>query len=342
MTRSLALWAIVLVGAPLGVAATLTLRRLRPQDPPAPLPEEPRAAPEPSDVEPMADWCAPGFEPVVGIGCLAVPSGQAANALIVYLHGRYARSAAADEVDRQRRLAARATGKGFAVLALRGNLGACSVPDLADWYCWPSNERNAEAAPRVVDGFARAVATAHDRTGARARFLLGFSNGGYFAGLIASRGLLNVDAVVVAHGGPVEPVRPLHGKPPVLLLSADDDVAQDDMIRFDDDLARVQWAHDSYARFGGHALTDEDIDVAIAFFSRAKEPLPLDPPLPLHRAVRHVREAGGETEQSNDWMDRRHRSDEPAIESEDDAGEVQEQSTGTSTLEPVGDPPQDE
>jgi len=82
----------------------------------------------------------------------------------------------------------------------------------------------------------------------------------------------------------------------MLLLSADDDVAQDDMIRFDEALAREQWAHESYARFGGHALTDEDIDVAFTFFARAKERLPLDPPLPMHRALRHNRDAGGAEE----------------------------------------------
>jgi hypothetical protein len=90
----------------------------------------------------------------------------------------------------------------------------------------------------------------------------------------------------------VEPVIALGRKPPLLLLSADDDVAQDDMIRFDAELTRVGWAHDSYARAGGHALTDEDIDAALTFFSRAHEPLPLQPPLPLHRPVAHVRDAG--------------------------------------------------
>jgi hypothetical protein len=126
--------------------------------------------------------------------------------------------------------------------------------------------------------------------------VLGFSNGGYFAGLIASRGLLDADAIVVAHGGPVEPVTALRGTPPLLLLSADDDVAQDEMIRFDEELGRAHWAHDSYARGGGHALADQDIDAALAFFARVGEPLPLQPPLSLHRAVRHLRDAEAESE----------------------------------------------
>jgi predicted esterase len=240
----------------------------------------------------VADWCAPGFEAIRGGGCLAVPSGAPAFVpLIVYLHGRYARTASGDEVDRQRRLAARAKSKRFAVLALRGRLGECADPELADWYCWPSNERNADLAPAVVGAWADAFAAAAGRTGSRRPFLLGFSNGGYFAGLIATRALLDVEAVVVAHGGPVEPVRPRGRTPPVLLLSADDDVAQEEMIRYGDVLTRERWPHDSYARSGGHGLTDEDLDAALAFFSRARERLPLAPPLRLHRPSHHARDA---------------------------------------------------
>lgn len=248
------------------------------------------AADEPS-AQGAADWCAPQFEPIPGGGCLAASSG-AAHSLIVYLHGRYARAAATEELDRQSRLAGRAKARGFAVLVLRGGLGTCSAPELAEWFCWPSNEHNADAAPPFVEAWTQALVTARQRTGSRARFLLGFSNGGYFAGLIAARGLLEVDALVVAHGGPVEPVRALGSKPPLLLLSADDDVAQDEMIRFDAALARERWGHDAYARSGGHALTDEDIEVALAFFSRANEPLPLDPPLAMHRPARHVHDSG--------------------------------------------------
>lgn len=241
---------------------------------------------------PAADWCAPGFEPIAGGGCFAAAGAKSTAPLVVYLHGRYARDAATDEVDRQRRLGLRAGALGFAVLALRGRLGQCTAPELATWYCWPSNETNADAGAEFVGEWAVALAAAQARAGSPARFLLGFSNGGYFAGLIATRGLLDVDAVVVAHGGPVEPVHAPRPAPPLLLLSADDDVAQDDMIRFDEELSREHWAHDGYARAGSHGLTDGDIDAALTFFSRAHETLPLDPPLSLHRAVRHVRDLG--------------------------------------------------
>jgi hypothetical protein len=47
----------------------------------------------------------------VADGCLAISGPtRESRPLLVYLHGRYARDAAADEIDRQRRLGARATG----------------------------------------------------------------------------------------------------------------------------------------------------------------------------------------------------------------------------------------
>ena len=283
-------WVVVVVLLAMGTAGSLAWRGRRPAAPALPPASAPSSSAE-TDVD--ADWCAPGFEPIAGGGCFAPSAAPSVRRpLVLYLHGRYPADAPADESDRQRRLALRATPRGFSVLALRGRLGTCLAPELASWYCWPSNERNQDAAEAFVSMWARALSTARERAGSRATVLLGFSNGGYFAGLIASRGLVEAQAVAVAHGGPVEPVRVRPEAPPMLLLSADDDVAQDDMIRFDEELTRERWPHDSYARFGGHALTDEDIDAALSFFLRSNEPLPLQPPLPMHRPARHDRDGG--------------------------------------------------
>jgi predicted esterase len=281
--------AAVFVCVACAVGAGVVYRLTRRPAPEAPLTAAASPSAEPDDAP--GDWCAPGFEPIRGHACFARDATTSPAPLIVYLHGRYPRDAAGDEIDRQRRLALRATSRGYAVLALRGRLGTCTSPELASWYCWPSNEHNAGGGPAFVDGWAKALEAAQERAGSRQRFLLGFSNGGYFASLIASRGLLEVSAIAVAHGGPVEPVHPLSATPPVLLLSADDDTAQDDMIRLDEALTRERWAHDSYARAGGHGLTDGDIDAALTFFSRSGEALPLDPPLPLHRPLHHAPDA---------------------------------------------------
>jgi predicted esterase len=281
-------WAILAAGAMAssGVAFFAT-KRAPPQ---APRSSAVEALGEAPPAEPMADWCAPAYEPIAG-GCLAVASTPGPQPLIVYLHGRYAHDAATEEVDRQRRLGATATAHGFAVLALRGRMGECTAAELAKWYCWPSNEHNEDGASEFVRSWAGALEEAQRRAHSKTRFVLGFSNGAYFAGLLASRALLDADAFVIAHGGPVEPVRAQRGTPPLLLLSADEDIAQDDMIHLDEELTREGWPHDSYARAGAHGLTDQDIDAALAFFGRAHETLPLEPPLPvLHRPVHHAHE----------------------------------------------------
>jgi dienelactone hydrolase len=281
---------LAVIALPCAVAATYALRGWASRHGSAEASIVPPEAPvEP--LEPVGEGCAPGFEAISG-GCLVVPEGASTPSLVVYLHGRFARNAVVDELDRQRRLGVRAAKQGFAVLAVRSRLGLCSSSELADWYCWPTSQAAVDA--DSVRRWARVVDETQRRVGATRRYLLGFSSGGYFAGMVASQQWVPFDAVVVAHGGPVEPVQPAGAPPPMLLLSADDDVAQVDMIRFDDDLRRAGWPHDACARGGAHDLADVDIDAALSFFSRSGESMPLRPPLPLHRAVFHVHDAGTE------------------------------------------------
>jgi len=274
------------------VVSVLVLRKRPPLEPvvaPAPLPDA------------VVDWCAEGLEAIRGGGCYA-PSTKAAApgrpaSLLVYLHGRYAPEGTADELVRQARVARLATARGYAVLAFRGKQGQCTDPQLTTWWCWPSNERNQvdgasfvlrwDVALREVErrealvakGAPGAPATGSTRTGRR-QVLLGFSNGAYFASLIASRGLAPFDAVAIAHGGPVTPMRPQRSTPPILLIDADEDPSGPEMSRLDAELTSESWPHAVVVREGGHALPDWDVEMALTFFDRiATERLPLIPPL---------------------------------------------------------------
>jgi dienelactone hydrolase len=252
--------------------------------------------------------------------------------LLIYLHGVYEQDHPDEELDRQRRVAARATSRGFAVLALRGGLAAChpGVADFAARFCWPSNEQVADRALEFVDGWSTALSAAEKSVGRGPRFVLGFSSGGYFAALLAARGLFTADVFVVAHGGPVEPIHGRDGGPPLLLLSADDDVAQGDMVRLDDELTREGWPHDHRARDGAHGLTDSDIDVALAFATRApREGLPLHPPLAGHAPRWREREASDEGEVES--------TDAGGLEAPDDAGSIDRPPLDTAPATPSGD-----
>ena len=243
----------------------------------------------------IVDWCAQGLEPIRGGGCFAPAKGSVQDApIVLYLHGMYERTAGvADELDRQHRVAARATARGFNVLALRGREGECNArPELATWFCWPSNERTAHDAPELVRAWSPALRETERRAGKGPRYVLGFSNGAFFAGLLAVGAHFDAAGFAVANGGPVEPVHALGAKVPLLLMSADEDESQEGMIRFDAELTKDEWPHEIYARGGGHALHDEDIDAALTFFTRSqREKLPFTPPLSAHRPQPHARDS---------------------------------------------------
>ncbi len=250
------------VAVALGVAAAsagVVLWERRPKTPPLVSPASPAA--------PVVAWCAQGLVAIPGGGCFAAPARTPAP-LVVYLHGRHSDETLAEELARQARVAKLGTARGFAVLALRGKRGQCSDPQLASFWCWPSNEKNAADAEKWVAEWSPALAEAEKRAGRSKRHLLGFSNGGYFAVIIATRGLLPFDDVAVAHAGPVEPTSARGAKPPMLLLTADDDPSNDEMMRLDGELARAAWPHRIVAREGGHELPEADVEWALAFFAR--------------------------------------------------------------------------
>lgn len=232
---------------------------------------------------PIADWCAPGLEPIEGGGCFVAAQGSA-QGLVIYLHGRYTPETTNEELDRQARVGRMAAARGFSVLAFRGKQGGCVGPELASYWCWPSNERTQDAGPSTIASWDAALAAAEGRMGKGARYVLGFSNGGYFAALIATRALMPVDAIAIVGGGPVEPTRASGPKPPLLLITADEDGALDSMLLLETELKREGWPHTLMGREGVHALTDFDIDTALTFFARAhRERLPLDPPISTRR-----------------------------------------------------------
>jgi predicted esterase len=231
-------------------------------------------------------WCADGLTPIAGGGCLRVPEHPVAHTmpLLVYLHGRYSPKTLADELQRQDRVARLGNAHGFGVLAVRGLQGECTQSELADTWCWPSNPRVADHGSRFVARIEPAIAAAKERVGAGPTFLLGFSNGAYFATLIATRSLRVFDAITIAHGGPVPPTRATGPRPPLLLITADDDPSDGEMQQLHAELGREKWAHELVSREGGHALPDWDVNMALTFFARVmKEHLPLDPPLQAPR-----------------------------------------------------------
>jgi predicted esterase len=184
------------------------------------------------------------------------------------LHGIFDPAAASEELSRQSRVAAKGVSAGFAVLALRGHVGQCSLPEYAARVCWPSNERNQDAGPAFVSEWKAPLKAAHERGARGKRYVFGFSNGGYFAGLLAERDWFTAEAFVVSRGGPVEPVKPSGEKRPILLTLSEEDPSFEEMTKLDEELTKGDWAHERFVARGGHALTDGDIAAAVEFFAK--------------------------------------------------------------------------
>ena len=257
----------------------------------------PRRAPgveAPVDAAAPAAWCPAPYEPIPDDGCLALPAAKPVKkGLIVYLHGRHPPEQVPDEDERRARVGKLGTARGYAVLALRGRQGECLDPRLAAWWCWPSSERNTGDGPAYASRIDAAVAQAEERAGKGRRLLLGFSNGAYFAAMIARSALSPFDAIAIAHGGPVEPMHPTGKAPPLLLIDADDDPSGPEMDRLEADLSKEQWPHAMVAREGGHQLPEWDIEMALTFFDRtAVERLPFSPPLSSRARRLHPLDAG--------------------------------------------------
>jgi poly(3-hydroxybutyrate) depolymerase len=251
-------------------------------------PAQSSVATMPAVVPVPTSWCAEGLEAIDDDACFAAPAEPPSPApLLVYLHGRYGDPRG--ELDRQARLARLATERGFAVLAFRGKRGECTSPGFESWFCWPSNEHNEGDAPAFVARFQPAMRRAHDRIGPGPDVLLGFSNGGYFASLIATRSLARFDAVVVAHGGPVPWSEAADAgsapRPPMLLITSED-AAAPEMRKLDRLLTGASWPHALVAREGGHSLPDWDMNMAVTFFERVLgQGFPFEPPLASRVAV---------------------------------------------------------
>lgn len=217
-------------------------------------------------------WCPDGFEVGPQDTCFAVPEKTSKDTpVLIYLHGMYAGHGSADEWN----LVRSAASRGFAVVMPRGKRGLCAwKAELKDHFCWPQEVDDPQAFKNVVAEWDRVLwqVDALLETGTHKRYVLGYSNGGFFAAYIAEHGLFPAQAYAVVNGGPLEAV-PKSAKPmPMMLISAQDDPSQSPKMKeLHDGLNKVGWAHAFCTRPGQHPLAREDVDAALGFFKHENE-----------------------------------------------------------------------
>lgn len=214
-------------------------------------------------------WCPDGFEVGPQDTCFAVPEKASKDTpVLIYLHGMYAGHGSADEWN----LVRSATSKGFAVVMPRGKRGLCAwKAELKDHFCWPQEIDDPRAFKNVIAEWERVLWQVDTilESGTHKRYVLGFSNGGFFAAYMAEHGLFPAQAYAIVNGGPLEPPPRGPKQVPVLLLAAQDDSTEGPKMKeLHDGLTKVGWPHAFCTRPGPHPLASEDVEASLRFFKR--------------------------------------------------------------------------
>jgi poly(3-hydroxybutyrate) depolymerase len=217
-------------------------------------------------------WCPDGFEVGPQDTCFAVPETTTKDTpVLVYLHGMYAGHGSAEEWN----LVRSATARGFAVVMPRGKRGLCAwKAELKDHFCWPQETEDPQAFKNVVAEWERVLwqVDAIMEGGNHRRYVLGFSNGGFFAAYLAEHALFPAQAYAIVGGGPLGPPSKPAKPVPVMLISAHDDKAQAPKVKeLHDELGKVGWAHAFCTRPGEHPLAGPDVEASLRFFKRDQE-----------------------------------------------------------------------
>jgi poly(3-hydroxybutyrate) depolymerase len=163
-----------------------------------------------------------------------------------------------------------AVQRGFAVIIPRGKRGQCAWrTELKNHFCWPQDAEDTESMKMIIAEWEKVLwqVDAVLEGGTHKRYVLGFSNGGFFASFIATHGLFPGQAYAIVNGGPLAPPSAKAKPLPIMLVTAQDaPEAAPKMKELHETLRNVSWPHAFCPRSGGPALTADDVEVALRFF----------------------------------------------------------------------------
>ncbi|MBX3204030.1 MAG: hypothetical protein KF764_03120 [Labilithrix sp.] len=212
-------------------------------------------------------WCPDRFESGPSDTCFAIPEHAGKETpILVYLHGMYEGHGSPDEWA----AVSVALDRGFAVVIPRGKRGLCAWrAELKDHYCWPQDAEDTHTMKSVVAEWERVLwqVDALLEGGTHKRYVLGSSNGGFFAAFLATHPLFPGQAYAVVNGGSLGAPSPKARPLPVLLVAGQDAAEPAAKTKeLHDALTRASWAHAYCPRGGGSALATGDVDAAVRFF----------------------------------------------------------------------------
>ncbi|AUX43698.1 uncharacterized protein SOCE26_051510 [Sorangium cellulosum] len=216
------------------------------------------------------DWCSDGWIGLDEHTCFHVPQTAARGAPILYvLHGMMAPDSL--PVGLQEIAAEAADALGVVAVFPRGQPGLCAWdPSVEPYLCWPTRRETVDAAaPALVAEWMRAESLLARVLGAAfgGRYVMGFSNGGYFSSYVALEGLVEVDGAGLVGAGRqvIEEHLFSQARPPIYIAVGERELAS--TIASAENLADVLtqhgWEHALVTHPGrGHEIHADDFALA--------------------------------------------------------------------------------
>lgn len=220
-------------------------------------------------------WCASELEVWQDEICSYIPENlpqDRPTTLVIYLHG-VIQPGTTWQYGPQRGMVRAANKHGFAVIMPRGRRGI-GPGSMRDWWTWPTSARaQTQVEQAILQQWAQARAWLEQRLGKPFEkvYVVGFSNGAYYAASLALRGVLSVNGYVIVAGGSAQAAsqggaQATH-RPPIYIGYGHRDSVGQDCRSLGQALARLRWKHRIVGRPRvGHLMTDSQIEEAMEFF----------------------------------------------------------------------------
>lgn len=223
-------------------------------------------------------FCAPELEALGGGACYVAPKKHAANepkTLVLFLHSLVG-ARGNWQWEQQRTLARVGERSGMSVLMPRGRLGI-GPGRKADVWAWPTSHASEQTVePEIHAEWAELRKEVTRRHGEFERtFVMGFSNGAYYATSLAVRAQIDADGYAVFAGGSgsrwiaARARATTKRRAPIFIGYGTRDAARHDARALANLLGRLKWPHRVRSADVGHTVTNDQLDRAVAFLKEA-------------------------------------------------------------------------
>lgn len=214
-------------------------------------------------------WCTDGWLGLDERTCFVAPDDAQPASVVIFLHGMLPPTSSPKTMQAIMRQAAQAHG--FVALFPQGRPGQCSWdPSVLDWLCFPTSQAAVDAdGPAFFDEWEQAQVKLESALGTTftRRYVIGFSNGGYFASHIGLEGVFPVDGAGVVAAGQKYIVTIGDARPRFYVAAGADDAAsvRDSAANLAYFLQQKGWPREYVVHPGrGHEIRADDLDAAWA------------------------------------------------------------------------------